>query len=1065
MKTVAYAIALLVVICLPQKIRSQQHEPLFKTTKELSQPYQKKQIPPNLLQLRQDVITGKKKINEHTLQELFNSAGNNLFPHNVIAGSSNISATKGNRDAALASSVFHLTKDIDNATSSSPSNTSFTNYFEQHFAVMNNVSYFWADDGVHGNELWRSNGTLNGTYMVKDIIPGESSAGGSDIVAVNNKIYFRGPGVADLWSSDGTDAGTQLVATIPNTGGNSILFFFAAGNYLYFVASSAGSIFNQLWKSDGTNAGTVLVYDTGQFNPGWGITHLAYANGIVYFTNSDYDHGYELWRTNGTTGGTYIVSDIDPSTTNYYDEGPDYLTTYNNLLYFTQFDGISRKLWVADALGNGASLAPGNNNVTFTSLVYYLFTNVPFSVSNNYMYFSGYTPAAGNELYKFDPVNGETIVRDITPGSGGTSIPVFGVMTDVNNTLYFAIQNTSGHYELWATKGKAGTTRIVSQFNNEGSFYYLFNAYGTLFFQAYNQSTGNELWKSDGTEAGTVLVKDIYPGALSGNPTVFTTCNNRLLFSAYGSPTGLELWVSDGTAINTRQLKDINKTTTASSYAGSYYNAMVPTANGAVFIASQKDFGTELYQSDGSTAGTNLLKDILPGENGSWPRSLMVKNGYTFFVAVGPDENNFPTSGIYRTNGTTAGTVRIATGMPNSDLAVTDNGLVFWVEYNQQTYTSELWRSNGTTAGRFMLATGLSSDVYPVALGNTIFFANGNSETGYELWKSNGTVAGTQMVKDINPGANSSSPYSLFPYNGAIFFGAYDGNTTALWRSNGTAGGTIKLQDVMPVNSYNSTDKNNYYCISNNVLYFVASNALYGTEMWRTTGTPASTKVVKDIFPGAFSSNPYYLRDVNGVLYFQAMDDTYNYGIWSANGTPTGTSLITYLGFINNPTVAGGKYYFILNDALYVCAGTAASTVAVDDAGLAGLRGFQNLVGSGNKLFFNAYSYQYGAELYEGDLNTGVFTAVSNDAVVAKVLKFDAKIFPNPAKNITQLTVSGDAKNITVSITDINGRNIWRQAFDNTTQVNLPVEKFAAGTYFVSVNNGKEMRILKLAKQ
>lgn len=1065
MKTTAYAIAFLAVLCLPQKTRSQQHKPHFKTSAELSQPYQKKQIPTNLLQLRQDIIWGNKKINEHTLEELFKSAGTTAFPHNVASNNSSAKGVTGNGNAALASNLFHLTKDIDNATSSSPSNTSFTNYFNQHFAVMNNVSYFWADDGVHGNELWRSDGTVNGTYMVKDIIPGESSAGGSDIVTVNNKIYFRGPGVADLWSSDGTDAGTQLVATVPNTGGNSIVLFFAAGNYLYFVASSPGSIFNQLWKSDGTNAGTVLVYDAGQYNPGWGITHLAYANGIVYFTNSDYDHGYELWRTNGTTGGTYIVRDIDPSTTNFYDEGPDYLTTYNNQLYFTQFDGISRKLWVADALGNDASPAAGNNAVTFTSTNYYLFANVPFSVSNNYMYLPGYTPAAGNELYKFDPVNGETIVRDITPGSAGTSLPVYGLMTDVNNTLYFAVQNTLGYYELWATKGKPNSTLRVSQFNNKGSFYNLFNAYGTLFFQAYDQSTGNELWKSDGTEAGTVLVKDIYPGALSGNPIIFTNCNNRVLFSAYGGATGQELWVSDGTAINTRQLKDINKTTTASSYAGGYYNAMVPTANGAVFIASQKDYGTELYQSDGTTAGTNLIKDILPGENGSWPRSLMVKNGYTYFAAVGPDENNLGNSGIYRTNGTAAGTIRIATGAPNNDLAVTDNGLVFWVAYNQQTYTSELWRSNGTAVGTIMLASGLNSDIYPVALGNTIFFSNGNSETGYELWKSNGTVAGTLMVKDINPGVNSSSPYSLFPYNGAIFFGAYDGVTTALWRSNGTAGGTVKLQDVMPVNSYNSSEKNNYYCISNNVLYFVASNALYGTELWRTTGTPASTKVVKDIFPGAFSSNPYYLRDVNGVLYFQAMDDTYNYGIWSADGTPTGTSLISQIGFINYPTVAAGKYYFTLNDALYVCGGTAATTVAVDDAGLVGLRGFQNLIGSGNKLFFNTYSYQYGAELYEGDLSTGKFTAISNDAVITQALKFDAKIFPNPAKNKAQLSISGDAKNITVSVTDMNGKNIWRQAYNNTQQVNLPVEKFAAGTYFVTVSNAKETKVLKLLKQ
>jgi trimeric autotransporter adhesin len=1064
MKTIAYAIALFAVICLPVKARSQQHKPLFKTTKELSQPYQKKQMPPNLFQLRQDIITGNKKINEHTLQELFKSAGNNVFPHNVFNGNSNARESPGNGNAGLASSVFHLTRDIDNATSSSPSNTSFTNYFDQHFAVINNVSYFWADDGVHGNDLWRSDGTVNGTYMVKDIIPGESSAGGSDIVAVNNKIYFRGPGVADLWSSDGTDAGTQLVATIPNTGGNSIFFFFAAGNYLYFIASTPGSIFNQLWKSDGTSAGTVIVYDAGSFNPGWGITHMAYANGILYFTNSDYDHGYELWRTNGTTGGTYLVQDVDPSNTNYYDEGPDYLTTYNNLLYFTQFDGISRKLWVADALGNGATLVPGN--VIFNSTNFYLFTNVPFPVSNNYMYFYGYTATAGNELYKFDAVNGESIVKDITPGTAGTTIPVNGLMADVNNTLFFGIINSNNQHELWATKGKNTSTQRIRQFNAGESFYNLFNAYGTLFFQAYNQSSGNELWRSNGTEAGTVLLKDIYPGALSGNPTIFTTCNNRVLFSAYGSPTGYELWATDGTTTNTRQLKDINKTTTTGSYAGAYYGAVAPTTNGILFLANQKNYGSELYQSDGTAGGTNMVRDIYPGESGSFPRNLVQKNGYTYFSAQGPADSNVIRNNIYRTDGTAAGTIKIASADVNNTVAVTDNGLVYYVVYNPQTFTSELWRSNGLPAGTFILASGFSSDVYPVAAGNTVFFSNGNSETGYELWKSNGTVAGTQMVKDINPGVNSSSPYSLFAFNGFIFFGASDGNTTSLWRSNGIAGGTIKLQEVTPVNTYNTYDKDNYFCISNDVLYFVGSDALSGTEVWRTTGTPASTKILKDVFDGSLSSNPYYLRDVNGALYFQALDNTYNYGIWSANGTPAGTNLITYIpGFINYPTVAAGKYYFVLNDLLYVCGGTAASTSAVDDAGLAGLHNLQGLQGSGNKLFFNAYSYKYGPELYEGDLGSGIFTAISNEKVVTSALKFDAKIFPNPVKNIAQLTVSGDIKNLTVSVTDMNGKIAWRQAYNSITQINLSVENFAAGTYFVSVSNGKETKVIKLLKQ
>ena len=58
------------------------------------------------------------------------------------------------------------------------------------YAVLDNVAYFVADDGIHGNEFWRSDGTAAGTYMVKDIVPGLTSSSVFNITAVNGKIYF-----------------------------------------------------------------------------------------------------------------------------------------------------------------------------------------------------------------------------------------------------------------------------------------------------------------------------------------------------------------------------------------------------------------------------------------------------------------------------------------------------------------------------------------------------------------------------------------------------------------------------------------------------------------------------------------------------------------------------------------------------------------------------------------------------------------------------------------------------------------------------------------------------------
>ena len=48
-----------------------------------------------------------------------------------------------------------------------------------------------------------------------------------------------------------------------------------------------------------------------------------------------------------------------------------------------------------------------------------------------------------------------------------------------------------------------------------------------LVFQANNSTHGTELWISDGTEAGTVMLKDIAPGdrSSSSNPRAFLSYN------------------------------------------------------------------------------------------------------------------------------------------------------------------------------------------------------------------------------------------------------------------------------------------------------------------------------------------------------------------------------------------------------------------------------------------------------------------------------------------------------------------------------------------------------------
>jgi ELWxxDGT repeat protein len=85
---------------------------------------------------------------------------------------------------------------------------------------------------------------------------------------------------------------------------------------------------------------------------------------------------------------------------------------------------------------------------------------------------------------------------------------------------------------------------------------------GQLFFFADDGSNGAELWTSDGTGVGTVLVKDVKPGvpnAKDSGPTDLTDVGGRLFFAASDGTHGAEPWASDGTGAGTVLVKDVNQ--------------------------------------------------------------------------------------------------------------------------------------------------------------------------------------------------------------------------------------------------------------------------------------------------------------------------------------------------------------------------------------------------------------------------------------------------------------------------------------------------------------------------
>src|SRR5262249_17841682 len=140
-----------------------------------------------------------------------------------------------------------------------------------------------------------------------------------------------------------------------------------------------------------------------------------------------------------------------------------------------------------------------------------------------------------------------------------------------------------------------------------------------------------ELWRTDGTAANTRLVKDILAGASGSAISGLSTDGTSLLFSANDGVLGAELWGSDGTAAGTKPVKDINATGSVPGSASP--RGMVRLGMRVLFQADDGQSGAELWTTDGTAAGTQLVKDIAPGPVGSAPTSLTVLGGRVVFIA------------------------------------------------------------------------------------------------------------------------------------------------------------------------------------------------------------------------------------------------------------------------------------------------------------------------------------------------------------------------------------------------------------------------------------------------
>lgn len=197
--------------------------------------------------------------------------------------------------------------------------------------------------------LWKSDGTVAGTSLLKNIPVSGNNFSVTFFGNLGSKSLFQyansssSPYVRELWITDGTAGGTNVVDSATNTVGISYTAGFEYNGYLYFTRyhATAGA---ELWKTDGTSANTTMVKDINSGSGDSGFVALGIYNGKLYFKANDGVHGTELWRTDGTLLGTELVADINPGLNN---SNPAKFTVISGKLYFTAAKVLSgTEIWV-----------------------------------------------------------------------------------------------------------------------------------------------------------------------------------------------------------------------------------------------------------------------------------------------------------------------------------------------------------------------------------------------------------------------------------------------------------------------------------------------------------------------------------------------------------------------------------------------------------------------------------------------------------------------------------------------------------------------------------------------
>lgn len=760
-----------------------------------------------------------------------------------------------------------------------------TNLNGMSFTDLRGTLYFHAVDSLEGDELWKTDGTAAGTLRIWSLgrQPGSHDQGaelsGFDQKRIvkpdSNLLYFNAAGSAlaanrRLWQSDGTGPGT-----IPVESAQDLQIDFSTvtsvGSILTYAADDSGGAGMEPWKTR-ADGSTVMIADIRPGEQGSSPHGFHNVANNLLFVADDGVHGSELWIDILTT--QWMVMDINPGPEGSF---PEILASAEEELYFTADDGTSgRELWYY-ILGPQAFLVsdlnPGPSGSAVTSGA---FTS---GFGAHTFVFSADNGSTGREAWA--TVDGETpwLLTDY-PGAVGFDPEL---MTGVGSFVFFSATFPAAGREVWFSNGVSAAGTSVWAYLADGPIgsnpRNIQNVNRELFLVADSELGVSSVYATGGRlsqNRGLNPVARYFDGTQGSAPRDFHELEDGVEFDTNGNG----LWRSDGSRAGNGQLH--NETDPPTKFVGNVGNGMLVNRNTAGV--------DQIWFSDGSPDWSLLTSGIALGFQNMG--SLGV-----FLVQTDDDVLTMWTS-----DGTDLGTQALRTldsgSLPVSFVASSASDTCSYVLTVSVQGEHRLWKTDGTTIRTVSMslwdvAPDFSYESGLFVSDETAFFAASQPQTGTELWKSDAIIAGTVLVGDTIPGVVGVAPGQAVSLNGGLVFtgNATEAGGSALWFTDGTASGTTMLTNNL-ADSLNQEPVDNLLPIGD-LVYFTKATDGAGTEFWKTDGTFLGTSLVKDLLPGALSSWPQSLTDIDGQLVLTALDRNGVRQIWISDGTNDGTIPLT----------------------------------------------------------------------------------------------------------------------------------------------------------------------------